>query len=613
MDYKFLSKINKPEDLKGLNIEQKNALCEELRDMIMNTVSSTGGHLASNLGVVELTVAIHSIFDSPKDSIIFDVGHQCYTHKLLTGRRENFPTLRQKDGVSGFMRPEESEHDPFVTGHSSNSISAACGIAKGNAYLKNGAYTVVVIGDGALTGGMALEGLNNLPIDNERLIIILNDNKMSISKNVGGFAKHLNKVRTNPRYYRLKNVIEKFVRKIPLVGESLRKSLYNSKLMLKNVVYHNNVFEGFGLNYLGPVDGHNVLKLEQVLQIAKQSKRPVIVHALTIKGKGYKYAEALPDYYHGVSPFNVDNGVGNGNTDNFSSVFGKTLCDIASTDEKVVAITAAMAEGTGLTDFSLKYPNRFFDVGIAEQHAVTFASGLASKGFKPYFAVYSSFLQRGFDQVFHDAAIAELPITLCIDRAGITGNDGETHQGIYDVAFLSAIPGVKIYSPSSYRELRDVIFNSAKREKGVVAIRYPRGKELSLDGRFIATSNEYDVFSKGDTAVVSYGYTFSECASALENTNVSFIKLNCINSISDDLIKKLSEYKKIFVFEESVISGSVGSAIADKLLENNYKGDFKHIAIDNCFVKQATQSEQRQMLGLDKESIIKCVNGEIDE
>lgn len=613
MDYKFLSKINHPQDLKGLNIEQKNTLCEELRDMIMNTVSSTGGHLASNLGVVELTVAIHSVFDSPKDSVIFDVGHQCYTHKLLTGRREAFSTLRQKDGISGFMRPEESEHDPFVTGHSSNSISAACGIAKGNAYLKNGAYTVVVIGDGALTGGMALEGLNNLPLNNERLIIILNDNKMSISKNVGGFAKHLNKVRTNPSYYTFKNVIEKFVRKIPLVGESLRKSLYNSKLMLKNVVYHNNVFEGFGLNYLGPVDGHNIAKLEQVLRIAKQSKRPVIVHALTIKGKGYKYAEALPDYYHGVSPFNVDNGVDNGNTDNFSSEFGKALCDVASADEKVVAITAAMTEGTGLTEFSLKYPNRFFDVGIAEQHAVTFASGLAAKGFKPYFAVYSSFLQRGFDQVFHDAAIAELPITLCIDRAGVTGSDGETHQGIYDVAFLSAIPGVKIYSPSSYKELRDVICKSAQRGKGVVAIRYPRGKELSLEERFVATKSDYDVFLKGDTAVISYGYTFSECALALENENVSLIKLNCINNITPDLIEKLSEYKKIFVFEESVVSGSVGSAIADKLLQNNYKGEFKHIAIENCFIKQATQSEQRQMAGLDKESIIKYVNGEINE
>lgn len=613
MDYKYLNKINEPNDLKGLNIEEKNALCEELRDIIMNTVSSTGGHLASNLGVVELTVALHSVFNSPKDSIIFDVGHQCYTHKLLTGRRDVFSTLRQKDGISGFMRPEESEHDPFVTGHSSNSISAACGIAKGNFYLKNGAYTVVVIGDGALTGGMALEGLNNLPLNNERLIIILNDNKMSISKNVGGFAKHLNKVRTNPRYYTLKNVIEKFVRKIPLVGEGLRNSLYNSKLMLKNVVYHNNVFEGFGLNYLGPVDGHNIAKLEQVMQIAKQSKRPVIIHALTIKGKGYKYAEALPDYYHGVSPFNVDNGVDNSVSDNFSAEFGKALCDLAGTDEKVVAITAAMTEGTGLTEFALKYPNRFFDVGIAEQHAVTFAGGLAAKGFKPYFAVYSSFLQRGFDQVFHDAAIAELPITLCIDRAGITGNDGETHQGIYDVAFLSAIPGVEIYSPSSYKELYEVIKRTSKREKGVVAIRYPRGKEISLGEEFNTSENSFDAFSNGDTAVISYGHTFAECALALKDKNVSLVKLNCINKITSELIDKLCGYKKIFMFEEAVFSGSAGSVIASELLKNNYKGKFKHIAIENSFIKQATQNEQREMLGLDKTSILKYVNGEFDE
>lgn len=613
MDYKYVNEINEPVDLKGLNIEQKNALCEELRDLIMNTVSTTGGHLASNLGVVELTVALHSVFDSPKDSIIFDVGHQCYTHKILTGRRDAFSTLRQKDGISGFMRPEESEHDPFVTGHSSNSISAACGIAKANAYLKNGAYTVAVIGDGALTGGMALEGLNNIPLDNERLIIILNDNKMSISKNVGGFSKHLNKVRTNPRYYTLKNVIEKFVRKIPLIGEGIRKSLYNSKLMLKNVVYHNNIFEGFGLSYLGPVDGHNIAKLEQVLKIAKQSKRPVIVHALTIKGKGYKFAEALPDYYHGVSPFNVDNGVGNSGTDNFSSEFGKALCELANKDDKVVAITAAMTEGTGLTEFSIKYPQRFFDVGIAEQHAVTFASGLASKGFKPYFAVYSSFLQRGFDQVFHDAAIAELPITLCIDRAGITGNDGETHQGIYDVAFLSAIPGVEIYSPSSYKELEKVLNKSSKREKGVVAIRYPRGKEIPFGEEFLPTDSDYDVFKEGDVAVVSYGHTFCECAMALKDKKVSLIKLNCINKITPELIKTLKGYKKIFVFEEAVSSGSVGSIISDKLLENNYDGKFKHIAIDNCFIRQATQEEQRAMLSLDRASILKYVNGEIDE
>lgn len=613
MDYKYLSKINEPNDLKGLNIEQKNVLCEEIRDSIMNTVSTTGGHLASNLGVVELSVALHSVFDSPKDSIIFDVGHQCYTHKILTGRRKEFSTLRQKDGISGFMRPEESVHDPFVTGHSSNSISAACGIAKANAYLKNGAYTIAVIGDGALTGGMAFEGLNNLPLDSARLIIILNDNKMSISKNVGGFAKHLNKVRTNPRYYTLKNVIERFVRKIPFIGESLHKSLYNSKLMLKNVVYHNNVFEGLGLTYLGPVDGHNIDKLEQVLQIAKQSKRPVIVHALTIKGKGYKFAEALPDYYHGVSPFNVDCGIDNGNSNNFSLEFGKALCEVAKNDDKVVAITAAMTEGTGLTEFSLKYPERFFDVGIAEQHAVTFASGLASKGFKPYFAVYSSFLQRGFDQVFHDAAIAELPITLCIDRAGITGNDGETHQGVYDVAFLSAIPGVEIYSPSSYKELYEIINKSAKREKGVVAIRYPRGKEITVDERFAATDNNYDVFSNGDVAVVSYGYTFSECAAALADSNVSLIKLNCINKIEHDLIKELCSFKKVFVFEEAVLSGSVGSVIADSLLESSYNGEFKHISVGNRFVKQATQHEQRELVGLDKASIIKYINGELDE
>ncbi len=613
MDYKYLNKINNPEDLKKLNITEKNVLCEEIRDCIINTVSSTGGHLASNLGAVELTVAIHNAFNSPKDSIIFDVGHQCYTHKLLTGRFGGFSTLRQKNGIAGFMRPEESEHDPFVTGHSSNSISAACGIAKGNSYLKNGAYTVVVIGDGALTGGMALEGLNNISSIKGRVIVVLNDNKMSISKNVGGFAKHLNKVRTNPRYYKLKNVIEKFVRKIPFVGGKLRDSLYNSKLMLKNVIYHNNIFEGMGLNYLGPVDGHNLQKLDQVLDIAKRSKRPVVIHALTIKGKGYKFAEASPDYYHGVSPFNVGDGVDNELSNNFSSEFGKALCHLAEKDDKVCAITAAMTEGTGLTEFAIKHPTRFFDVGIAEQHAVTFAAGLATKGFKPYFAVYSSFLQRGFDQVFHDAAIAKLPITLCIDRAGLTGNDGETHQGVYDVAYLSAIPGVKIFSPSSYEELNNLVIRAAKRDSDVWAIRYPRGKEINIEGEFTVTDNDYDVFGSGDTAVVSYGYTFAECAKVLKNSNVVLVKLNCINKIEPELIKTLANYKCVIVFEEAVKSGSIGSVIATGLLENGYSGKFKHISVDNCFVKQATQAQQREDAGLDSASIIKIVNGEANE
>lgn len=613
MNYKYLSKINNPTDLKKLNNDETQALCHEIRDCIINTVSVNGGHLASNLGVVELTVAIHNSFNSPDDSIIFDVGHQCYTHKLLTGRFKGFSTLRQKDGISGFMRPEESKHDPFVTGHSSNSISAACGIAKGNNYLKNNAYTVVVIGDGALTGGMAFEGLNNISANKERLIIILNDNKMSISKNVGGFSKHLNKVRTNPHYYTLKNVIERFVSKIPLIGKKLRDSLYNSKLMLKNVVYHNNIFEGMGLNYLGPVDGHNISKLSQVLEIAKHSKRPVIIHALTIKGKGYKYAEALPDYYHGVSPFNVTDGVDNELSNNFSVEFGKALCDLAKKDDKVCAITAAMTEGTGLTQFAIKYPTRFFDVGIAEQHAVTFASGLATKGFKPYFAVYSSFLQRGFDQVLHDAAVANLPITLCIDRAGLTGNDGETHQGVYDVAFLSAIPGVEIFSPSSYKELKQLIERSAKRQSGVWAIRYPRGKEMVLDNSYIASEKDYDIFGDGDNAVISYGYTFAECANTLANKKIALVKLNSINKIQPELIKKLSNYKRIFMFEEVVKSGSIGSVIATGLLENGYKGTFKHVSVDNCFVKQATQTEQRQAFCLDSASILNIVNGELHE
>ncbi len=608
MSYKYLGEINSPQELKKLNEKELNVLCSEIREEIMSTVSTNGGHLASNLGAVELTVALHKAFNSPKDSIIFDVGHQSYTHKLITGRYKDFSTLRQSGGVSGFQRPDESEHDPVVTGHSSTSISTACGIAYANKLNGKQDYVVAVIGDGALTGGMAFEGLNNAVGKAEGLIIVINDNKMSISKNVGALARSLNKVRTNPAYYNLKSFIEKTVSKIPLIGMPLRNSIYNSKLMLKNVIYHSNVFESLGFQYLGPVDGHNIAKLEQVFNIAKASKRPVVIHTLTIKGKGYKYAEASPKNYHGVAPFDVEVGVGESGVSNFSNEFGKCICDLAVKDSRVCAITAAMTEGTGLVEYSKKFPNRFFDVGIAEQHAVGFAAGLAVKGMRPFFAVYSSFLQRAFDQVMHDVAVASLPVTFCVDRAGLVGNDGETHQGVFDVSIFSALPNVKIFSPSTYNELKHLLNKAVLRDEGIWIIRYPRGSEPK-NIEINEFDNDYTItHNSSDRCVISYGVAYSNCRIALDNQTIDFVKLNCINAFSSELIEKLLNYKSIYFFEETSLRGGIGEKLSAMLLERGYKGSYHITAISDEFVKQGTQTEQRKIHGLDSDSIINTVS-----
>ncbi len=612
MDYKYLSEINSPDDLKQLDVDKLNILCAEIRDVIMGTVSLNGGHLASNLGTVELTVALHKVFNSPKDSIIFDVGHQCYTHKLITGRFKDFSTLRQNGGISGFQRPMESQHDPVVTGHSSTSISTACGISYANKLQNNGNYTVAVIGDGALTGGMAFEGLNNAVGKSEGLIIVVNDNKMSISKNVGALARSLSKVRTNPSYYNLKSVVEKAISKIPLIGKPIRNSIYNSKLMLKNVIYHNNVFQSLGFQYLGPVDGHNISKLTQVFEIAKTSKRPVIVHTLTVKGKGYKYAEASPKNYHGVAPFDVEIGVEESGNSNFSGEFGKALCSIAEKDNRVCAITAAMCEGTGLLEFSTKYPDRFFDVGIAEQHAVGLAAGLAVKGMRPFFAVYSSFLQRAFDQVMHDAAVASLPVTICVDRAGLVGNDGETHQGVFDVSIFSSLPNVKIFSPTSYTELKLLLENAVKRDDGVWIIRYPRGSEPKDIPDFNTDLNYLFFNNNSDICVISYGVTFAACYKAVGN-EFDLLKLNLINNFDKDLINKLLNYKNIFFFEETAAAGGIGEKLCTCLIKQGYNGKFHHKAIKSEYVKQATQGEQRRWYGLDDKSIAEMVHERQDD
>lgn len=611
MDYKILGSVKEPSDVKKLNNEELKLLCEEIRAYMIETVSQNGGHLASNLGSVELTVALHKVFSSPEDSIVFDVGHQCYAHKLLTGRFEEFKTLRKENGLSGFMKPCESIHDPFITGHSSTSVSSAYGVSKAKEIQGDNGFAIAVIGDGALTGGMVYEAFNNVDRKSKNLIVILNDNKMSISKNRGALSNHLSTIRTRKKYYKFKIGFEKFLVKIPLIGKFLRSFVFHIKSMIKNALYNSNIFESLGFYYMGPVDGHNVQKLCEMMEVAKDYHRPVLIHVNTVKGKGYAPAENNPGNYHGVSKFDPEIGVEENSKPNFSTVFGETLCEIAREDKKVCAVTAAMKYGTGLNMFAAEFKERFFDVGIAEEHAVTFAAALSKSGLKPVFAVYSTFLQRGFDQVIHDAAIAELPLTLCVDRAGLVGNDGETHQGIFDVSFLSLIPGVKIYSPSSYNELRSVLKERLKAPKGVAVIRYPRGSEPEISFEPDYKTDEFSVCGKGKIALLSYGVEIAELLQARQELikdgiDTSVIGLSVLNPLSKELIDKLFKFESIAFFEEGILNGSIAEKIGSALLQNGYKGKYKIVAITD-FVKQASVESQRKAFALDSNSIINFV------
>ena len=602
MNYQFLDKVSSPSDIRQLNNNQIAILCDEVRDCIINTVSKNGGHLASNLGAVELTVALHRVFSSPKDAIIFDVGHQCYTHKLLTGRFDKFSTLRTEGGISGFMRPSESEHDPFITGHSSNSISAAYGIYKAKRIKGEEGTAIAVIGDGAMTGGMAYEALNNAGSGKNNFIIILNDNKMSISRNVGALARSFTKMRNKPRYHRFKSALSNFILTIPLIGKTLNKLIYIAKEALKSAVYKENIFSSLGFNYLGPVDGHNIAAMESVFEIAKTYSRPSLIHVITTKGKGYKYAEQKPNNYHGVSAFNIDIGANDSDKLCFSKIAGDTLCKLAEKDDKICAITAAMTSGTGLAEFAKKYHTRFFDVGIAEQHAVTFASALAKEELKPFFAVYSSFLQRSYDQIVHDSAIAGFPIRLLIDRAGIVGEDGETHQGIFDVSFLTSIPKINIFSPACYEELEYRIKYIANKDQ-ISAVRYPRGceeKYIPFDFK-----EDYSLI-KGTSknVILTYGRLYSEACKAKEiDETLNIIKLNKIYPINEKLIDLLMNFDNVSIFEETVKSGGIGEHLASYLLEKHFKGQYKIHAINNDFVPSGNVMDALKKYQLDSSAM----------
>lgn len=616
MEYRLLSGVKAPSDIKKMSTQQLYELCFEIRQKMLETVSKNGGHLSSNLGAVELTVALHRVFDSPRDSIVFDVGHQCYAHKLITGRYENFDTLRKKGGLSGFCRPNESEHDTFYSGHSSTSVSAGLGIATANRLLGNDAYTVTVIGDGSFTGGMVYEALNNGGRSKTKHIIILNDNKMSISENVGSFAKYLAVIRSKPGYYNLKASTERTLNRIPNVGKKITKRLYDLKTDLKNKLYSQSTFfEDLGYRYMGPIDGHNISVLVDALEAAKKVNAPVLLHVNTIKGKGYKFAEDDPSRFHGVGPFDLSTGKTKSVPDCFSDKLGEYLCAYAPNNKAICAITAAMGLGTGIECFRKSFPDRFFDVGIAEEHAVTFAGGLAKKGMIPVFAVYSTFFQRCYDQVVHDISLQKLKVIFAIDRAGFVGEDGETHNGLMDVAFLSTIPDIIIYSPCCYRSLEADINNAVNSDKYAVAVRYPRGGQNKNVSVLRYDCVEFSTYGdkNASACIVTYGRVTSQAIRAvdelsLRNINVLLISLNRIKPLPEDAIDIMEKTEKVFFFEEGIRSGGIGERTALRLLERGYKGAFSLTAVNDRFVSQASVDELLHDYGLDTDGIVSKIS-----
>ncbi len=605
---KFLDNINTPEDIKHLNLAELNILCAELRGYILDSVSKTGGHLASNLGVVELTVALHKVFNTPHDKIIWDVGHQTYAHKILTGRKNEMSTLRQFKGMSGFPKRNESIYDVFDTGHSSTSISAAMGMARARD-LKNEDFEIVaVIGDGALTAGMAFEALNDAGRSNTKLLIVLNDNEMSISKNVGGLSRYLSRIRTTKGYLSTKKDVDKLLNKIP-VGKQIKSVLKRAKDGIKQIVVPGMLFEELGLTYMGPVDGHNIHEIIESLETAKNIEGPLLMHVITKKGEGYKYAEERPNEFHGISAFNIETGEKlKKSSKTYSDFFGMKMCEIAEKNENLAVITAAMTDGTGLADFAKKFPNRIFDAGIAEQHAVTMAAGLSVSGIVPVVAIYSSFLQRSFDQVVHDVALQNLHVVFAIDRAGLVGDDGETHQGVFDEGFLSLIPNITILSPADYREF-DSMLDFAVSFNGPVAVRYPRGSssgninnsDLSIAlGKGILVEEGKDITIAAAGKMVKTAFETREILKT-KNIDAEVINLRFIKPFDEELIiQSVSKTKSLVIIDEAPIYASYAHNIFNIL--PNY-ADVLLKSLPDEFIKQGSIEELLTENHLDAESI----------
>ena len=612
----MLEKINSPEDLKTLSIVEKTKLAEEIRKYILEVVSENGGHLASNLGVVELTIALHSIFNVPEDRIVWDVGHQTYVHKILTGRKEQLKTLRKLNGIAGFPKTKESETDCFNTGHSSTSISVALGMARARDIEGKNNAVIAVIGDGALTGGMAIEALNDAGYSKSKITVILNDNEMSISKNVGGLNMFLSKLRTKKLYTKSNISAKKIILKVPVVGKPFVKLVQRAKRSIKQLIIPKMFFEDIGFTYLGPVDGHNIQELENILRLSKQVDAPVLIHVLTKKGKGYEIAEKNPDKFHATSPFDIETGKSKKEkSKDYSKVFGEKLIELAENNDKIVAITASMKDGTGLTEFQKKFPKRFFDIGIAEQHAVGLAAGMAKAGMVPVVPIYSSFYQRAYDQVIHDVAIQNLHVVMCVDRAGVVGADGETHQGVFDMAFFRLVPNLTIMAPKNFKELENMLELAVSMDSPVV-IRYPRGgedKQPLEDVKPLEIGKAEILKSGKDITIVAIGKMVAKAMKVADILSKENIQAEVINARflkpldKETIISSLLKTKNLITIEDGTIIGGLASAVNEIIVSRMdlRNVNLKNYAYPDMYIQHGSVEELEKIYGLDIESIVK--------
>lgn len=611
----ILEKIDKPQDLKKLSIEQLKILAAEIRQLLICSVSKTGGHLAPSLGVVELTLAIHKIFNSPIDKIVWDVGHQAYVHKILTGRRDSFHTLRQFGGISGFPKPCESEHDSFGTGHSSTSISAVLGMALARDIEGEKNHVLAVIGDGSLTGGQAYEALNHAGHTGTNMVVILNDNEMSIAKNVGAMSEYLSKMRTEPSYKKVKKDIDFLLRRIPAIGEHVAKTVERLKDSVRYLLVPGMLFEELGFKYIGPIDGHNLELLTEVLEKAKNMQGPILIHVLTCKGKGYQPAECNPGKFHGVGPYCIESGevIKHGNTPTYTGVFGDALVELATKDPRIVAITAAMPEGTGLRKFGNLFPTRFFDVGIAEQNAVTVAAGMAISGLRPVVALYSTFAQRAYDQILHDVCLQKLPVIFALDRAGIVGEDGPTHHGVFDYSYLRHMPNLVMMAPKDENELRHMLY-TAMQLNGPVAIRYPRGSGLGtpMDEAFgqLKIGVAEKIKSGNDIVFLTAGVMVEACRAATELLALQGIQAGLVNArfikpLDEEMIGRLArEVGTIVTVEDNILAGGFGSAVLEYVNEQQLDGvRVLRLGFPDKFIEHGTRNQLLKKYGLTAEGI----------
>lgn len=618
--YQVLFKVNSPKDIRTLTVAELKTLCAEVREYMVDVISQVGGHFGGGLGTVELTVALHKVFDTPNDLIVWDTGHQAYPHKILTGRRDQLNTIRQLNGLSGFLKRTESEYDAFGAGHATTSVSAALGMAEGSKQQGTNKKVIAVIGDGAMTGGMAYEAMNNAGVKNSNLIVILNDNRMSIAPNVWQIHNYFNEMIAHPEYNKFKGAVWDLTGKLDQFGDRIRKVASRLERGIKSVITPGILFEALGFRYFGPINAHNLVQLIKIFEHIKNLNGPILVHVLSEKGKGYTPAEEHVQRYHAATPFDKVTGLAykkSSSAPAYTTIFGKALVEIAKANEKVVGITAAMPDGTGMDHLQKEFPTRYYDVGIAEEHAVTFAAGLATQGVIPVVAIYSTFLQRGFDQIIHDVALQKLHVVFVLDRAGLVGADGPTHHGSFDLSYLRLIPGMVIMSPKDESELRDMLYTAVNYEKGPIAIRYPRGSALGVEvkdgfskleigkAETLQTGKDVALLAVGN--MVEYSKAVAEQLSA-EGLSAEVVNMRFVKPLDSDLLDSVSKrFTKIVTLEESTIVGGFGSAVLEFFAEKNYKNDILRIALPDNFVDHGTQEELHKIIGIDPEGIFEKV------